>query len=164
MISSSDLKFYLSGGTTNTLGDSSLGGIISTTEVSPILNKLFDEVTGTEHESGDTEYRAIYFKNNSADTGYNVKLWIESNSTGVDSELSIGKESSSGSPIQTISNESTAPIGITFSTAAGQSNALSLGTMNAGVVYGIWLKRVITAGTTPQANDTAQIKVYVDYL
>lgn len=157
-----DLKLYLSGGILNDLGNASLGGVISTSEVSELLEELFDEVTGDQHAAGETNYRCIYFKNNSALTAYNVKIWIESNSTGAESAITIGKEAASGSPVQTIGNESTAPTGISFSTAAGQANSISLGNMTAGVVYAIWVKRVITAGTTPQANDTAQLKIYVD--
>lgn len=164
MISSAELKFYLSGGSSNSAGDASLGGVISSAEVSSTVNELFDQVMGDQHTAGETNYRAIYFKNTSAQTAYNVKLFINSNSTGVDSAITIGKEASSGSPIQTIGNEATAPAGISFVTAVDKANALSLGDMEANAVYGIWIKRVITAGSTPQANDTAQLKVDVDSL
>ena len=160
-----DLLCLLSGGADNTDPNASLGGVVSTTEVvDDTLHNLFDEVTGDEHTAGETNYRAIYLKNDSAETAYNVKFWIESNSTGADSAITIGKEASSGSPIQTVADEDTEPTAISFVTADGQANALALGDMAAGVVYGIWIKRVITAGSTPQANDTATLKCYVDTL
>ena len=160
-----DLDFFLSGGASNTNPNASLGGVISTTEVTDnTLNNLFDDVTGDEHTAGDIEYRAFYFKNASAETGSNAKIWIESNTTATDDTIEIGIESASGSPIQTISDESTAPIGISFSTANGQINALTIGTMTAGTVYGVWVKRTVTAGSTPQATDTAVLKVYIDSL
>ena len=160
-----DIKMLLSGGASNTDPNASLGGIVSTTEVvDDTLQNLFDNVSGTEHTAGNTEYRAVFIKNNSAETAYNAKIWIESNTTGDDSAIEIAKEASSGSPIQTVGDESTAPTGPTFSTADGIANAIVLGDMTAGTVYGIWVKRIITAGSAPQANDTAQIKVYVDSL
>lgn len=159
-----DLKIYFSGGAGNTDGNASLGGAVSSTEAAQTLDGLFDEVTGDEHTAGDTEYRAIFFKNTAAETAYNVKFWIETQSTGSDSSVEIAKETSSGSPIQTIVNESTAPTGLSFVTAADQANALVLGDMTAGTVYGIWIKRIIAAGATPQANDTVTFKCYVDTL
>ena len=160
-----DLKFYLSGGASNSDPNTALGGAISSTEITDnTLNNLFDNVTGDEHTAGDTEYRCFFFKNTAAETAYNVKIWIESNTTSGDDEIQIGKEASAGTPVQTIANESTAPTGISFSTAAGQANAISLPDLSAGIVYAIWVKRVVSTGTTPQANNSAQIKVYCDTL
>jgi hypothetical protein len=162
-----NLDFFLSGGATNTDPNASLGGIISSTEVvDNSLSNLFDEVTGDEHTAGDISYRCIYFKNSSAETAYNVKLWIESNTTGADSAITIGLDLAGvNGTADTIPDEKTAPDpAVTFVTADGQANALSLGNMTAGQVYAFWIKRVITAGSTPQANDTAQLKIYVDTL
>lgn len=164
---STDLKCFLSGGASNSDQNASLGGIISSTEVvDNTLHNLFDEVTGDEHTAGETNYRCIYFKNNSAETAYNSKLWIESNSTGADSAITIGLDLAGlNGTADTIADEDTAPSpAVTFSTANGQSNALQLGDIPAGQKYGIWIKRVITAGSTPQANDTAVLKCYVDTL
>lgn len=164
-ILAADLKFYLSGGADNSDPDASLGGVISTTEITTdTLNNLFDDVTGDEHTAGDTEYRAIFFKNNSAETAYNAKIWIESNTTAADDTLEIGIEAAVGSPIQTVADESTAPTAISFSSAAGQANAIAIGAMSAGDVIGVWVKRIVTAGTTPAATNTATIKCYVDTL
>lgn len=166
-ILATDLKCFLSGGTGNTSPDASLGGVISTTAVvDDTLHNLFDEVTGDEHTAGETNYRCIYFKNDSAETAYNAKLWIESNSTGVDSAITIGLDLGGlNATADTIADEDTAPDpAVTFSTAAGQANALQLGDIPTGQVYSIWIKRVITSGSTPQANDTAVLKCYIDTL
>ena len=162
-----DLKCLLSGGASNSDPNASLGGIISSTEVvDDTLNNLFDEVTGDEHTAGETNYRCIYFKNNSAETAYNAKVWIESNSTGADSAITIGLDLAGlNGTADTVANEDTAPSpAVTFTTADGQANALQLGDVPAGQIYGIWIKRVITAGSTPQANDTAVLKCYIDTL
>ncbi len=60
-IVSTDLLFYHSGGAGNSDPDASLGGIISTTQITDASdNNLFDDVTGDEASSGDTEYRGFY--------------------------------------------------------------------------------------------------------
>lgn len=164
-VQSTDILFKHSGGAANADPNASLGGVISSVSVTDnTLLNLFDNVTGDEHTVGDTEYRCFYVKNNSAETAYNVKIWIETNTQAADDTLNIGKETVIGSPVQVVANESTAPTGISFLTAAGQSNAILLGDMTAGTVYGIWLKRIVSPGSTAQASNSAQIKIYVDTL
>lgn len=169
-VTQSDLKFYLSGGAGNSDPDSALGGIISATAVvDDTLNNLFDDVTGAEHIAGDTNYRCIYVKNDSASIAYNVKVYIDTNTPATDDEITIGKDlagagdGSSTGVADTIANEETAPDpAVTFSTADGYANAIDLGNMAAGQVYAVWIKRVVSAGSTAQANNSAIIKVSVD--
>ena len=62
-ITASNIKFYLSGGTSNSNVNASIGGAISTTEVvDNSRHNLFDKTLGTESTAGDTEYRCIYIK------------------------------------------------------------------------------------------------------
>jgi len=161
-----EILTYLSGGTSNTNPNASLGGVISNTQITDnTLNNLFSDVTGDQHAVGYTSYRCFFVKNSNATfTGYNVKVWIETNCTGVDESIQIALEPSSGSPAQTIVSETTSPTGVSFSTAAGQVNALSIGTMAPNVVYAVWVKRIVSAGTTPQASDSPVIKFYFDTL
>lgn len=162
-----DIKFFLSGGASNADTNAALGGAKSSVEVTDnVLHNLFDEVSGDEHTAGDTNYRCIFVKNNSAETAYNVKLWIESNTTSADTAITVGLDLTGvGDTADTVANESTAPDpAVTFSSAANQASALNLGDMTAGQSYPVWIKRVVTAGSTPQANDTAVLKVYVDTL
>jgi len=54
------LEFRLTGGSSNSDPDQSLGGVTSSNEISSTaMNNLFDNVTPTEASSGDVEYRAI---------------------------------------------------------------------------------------------------------
>lgn len=89
----SDIKFYLSGGGSNTDPNAALGGAISSTEIVDASdNNLFDDVTGDESNAGDTEYRAFYVKNTHASlTWQNVKVWIQTNTPAGDS-VEIGIE------------------------------------------------------------------------
>lgn len=61
----------------------------------------------------------------------------------------IALEAPSSSHIQTIANESTAPTGPTFSQPTTVGAGLSIGTMAASALYGIWIKRPVVAGSTP---------------
>lgn len=75
-ISSSAISFTLSGGSSNTDPDKSIGGDPSS---QPILNKrLFDDVTEDEAKKGHTDFRCFYVNNDSTtDNLYAVKCFIQ---------------------------------------------------------------------------------------
>lgn len=166
-ILATDIKFYLSGGASNADPNAALGGLKSSVEVvDDTLNNLFDDVSGAEHAAGDTEYRCIFVKNNSAEDAKNVKIYLQSNTPAADSAVTIGLDLGAPSDTaDTIVNEHTAPDpAVTFSTAADYDHALNLGYLDAGQSAAVWVKRVISAGNTAQANDNFVIKVSVDSL
>jgi len=162
-IQSTDIKFYLSGGASNSDPAASLGGVCSSVEIiDSTLHNLFDKVTGDESAVGDTEYRAFFVKNNHSSLSLeNAKLWISTNTPGGDS-VEIGKESSSGDSKQTISSESTAPTAISFSTCASKSVGLDLGTIAAGGLYMIWAKRIVPASCAAKDDNYFQITLEGD--
>lgn len=147
-ITGTDIQFFLSGGSANADPNAALGGAISSTQITDASdNNLFDDVSGDESSVGDTEYRAFFVKNNHATlTWQTVKAWIQTNTPAGDG-VEIGIEASSGSPKQTIANESTAPTGITFSAPATKNDGLAVGNMAAGVVYMVWVKRIVPGST-----------------
>jgi hypothetical protein len=171
-ILTTDIKFYLSGGAVNIFPAASLGGIKSATPVmDDTLNNLFDDVTGAEHVAGDTNYRCIYVKNDSAETASNVRIYIDTNTPAIDDTINIGKDLAGAGDgattgvADTIADEATAPDpAVTFTTAADYANAIVLGTLTAGQVIAVWIKRIVTAGTTAQSADSAILKVSVDTL
>ncbi len=175
-LSSDEIVFYYTDGATgpsnNTL---SLGGTISSATISTgVANNVFDDVTGDESETGDTEYRAIAVKNTS--TGYdmlNTKVYISGYyraSSGADT-IYFALEKSAGSPasIQLISNESTAPDESKFVTKKGDtvtwtvegspSSTLEFGTVSPGEWFGIWLKRVVPEDASAWNNRSCTIVV-----
>lgn len=161
-IASTNLKLQLSGGTSNTDPDLALGGAISSTEITTdTLDNLFDEVTGTEHSAGDVEYRAIYFKNTSgSDSAYSTKIWVSQNTPSTEDEVTIGLDPVGlNGTATTISTENDAPTGVTFGSHNTEETALSLGTVGAGGYYALWVKRTVTAGTTPYSNNTFKLKI-----
>ena len=157
-IVATDLKFYLSGGSSNPDPLLSLGGAISSVQAS---SNLLDDISTAESASGDTEYRAIFVKNtNSTDTAYSVKVWIASNTPSAATEIRIGLAGEGvANTIETIGNESTAPSGASFSTADGESNALTIGNLTAGQAHGVWIRRTVSTTSTPFSNDGATIRV-----
>lgn len=162
---STDIKFYLSGGAANSNPNLALGGAKSSVAVvDDTLNNLFDDVSGDEHTAGDTEYRCIFVKNDSALTAYNVVIWIQSNTTSAEDTLNIGLDLSGPSDTaDTIVNESTAPDpAVTFSAAASQAAGLAIGDLAAGESFAIWVKRIVSAGTDAQAANEATLEVYCD--
>jgi hypothetical protein len=168
-VASSDIDFFLSGGTGNTDPNASLGGARSTsTEVADnVDNNLFDDVSGVEHTAGRVEYRCIYVRNSHGSIQLDsAVVWIQSDTSGTDSDLSIavGTAAVNGTE-QTVGNETTAPSGVTWSDAAvSRATGLALGNLPAGQHKAVWLRRTITAGSTPQAADTCSIQAGGDTL
>ncbi len=159
----SDIKFYLSGGTGNASTAASLGGGISTTEINvgTPLNNLWDDVSDVEAASGDTEYRCFYVKNtNGTDTLSAVAAYIASNTPSSDTTFTIGLDPAGISgTATTIANESTAPAGVTFSTAANSGAALAIGNLDAGEYQAIWMKRVVDADAVAAASDPITVRI-----
>jgi hypothetical protein len=163
VITTSDIKYYLSGGATNTDPNASLGGAISTTElVDDTLHNLFAKVGAAEALAGSTKYRALYVKNENASslTFQDIVAYISSQTTSGDTsiEISVATEDADAT-IQTIVNENTAPTGQTYISAVGVAEGQDLGDLDAGSYRGVWIKRVVTAGATAYGSDTATIGV-----
>jgi hypothetical protein len=164
-IASGDIQYRLSGdGTPN----GSLGGAIHANAVTDNTdNNLFDDVSGAEHTAGDIEYRCIYVRNGHGSlTLTSAVVWIQSDTTGADSDISIavGTAAINGTE-QTIANEGTAPSGVSWSDAAtSRATGLALGDLPTGQHKAVWIRRTITAGSTPQAADTCIIQAGGDTL
>ncbi len=167
-IAASDIKYRLSGGSGNTDPNAALGGVKSSTAITDNTdNNLFDDVTGNEHTAGDIEYRCIYIHNNHGSlTLTSAVVWIQSDTTGADSDISIGVGTAAvNGTEQTVADESTAPSGVSFSDAAtSRAAGLALGDIPFGQHKAVWIRRTITAGSTPQSADTAQIQAGGDTL
>lgn len=161
-IVASDIQFRLSGGAANSDVNAALGGAKSSVQVtSAALHNLFDQVSGAESLSGDTEYRCIYVHNGHATLSLqNAVVWISANTPSGDTsmEVAVGTAAVNGTE-QTIANENTAPSGTTFSAPASQGAGLSLGTIPAGQHKTIWLKRIVGASAAAYNTDSATISV-----
>jgi hypothetical protein len=161
-IASTDLIERLSGGASNSDPNASLGGAKSSTAVTDnTTHNLWDVVSSTESSAGDTEYRCIYLHNNHGSlTLQNAKVWISTNTGSSDTSVEIGAGSSAiNGTEQTVANENTAPTSVTFSTAANEGAAVSLGNIPNGQHKAIWIKRIVSAAAAA-ANDDSYVLSY----
>ena len=161
-IVSSDLVERLSGGASNSDPNAALGGAKSSTAVTDnTTHNVFDVVSSAESSAGDTEYRCIYLHNaHGSLTLQSAKVWIQTNTPSSDTSVEIGLGSSAvNGTEQTIANENTAPTSVTFSTAAGEGNALSIGNIPSGQHKAIWIKRIVSASAAA-ANDDSYVLSY----
>ena len=164
-IASSDLKIYLSGGAANSDPNAALGGAISSTEVTDnTTHNLFDQVSGTESNAGDTEYRCVYLKNTHGSlTAQNTHVYISSNTASSDTTIDIALAGEgSNATAETIANENTAPSGETFSAPTTYAGGLDMGNLAAGQRYGLWIRRTVTAGAAAVNDDAVTIKYDCD--
>lgn len=166
-IVASDIKAYLSGGFANTSPNNSLGGGISGTPIiSNKLNNLFDRVGDLELTLGDVEYRCFYIKNEHGSLSLlAATIWISSNTPSPDSTISIGLGTSGilGTE-QTIGNESTTPVGVSFSAPTSLATGLIIGNLPSNGTKAIWVRRTITASASLYANDRVTINISGDTL
>lgn len=164
-IVASDIQFRLSGGGANSNVNASLGGAKSSTQITDAaLHNLFDQVSGDESAAGDIEYRCIYVHNAHATLSLqNAVVWISTNTPSTDTVVAIALagEGLNGTA-ETVANESTAPIGETFSSPATKGAGLSLGTIPAGQHYAIWIRRTVSAGAAAYNTDSVVITVEGD--
>lgn len=155
-IVSTDIKYRHSGGATNSDPALDLGGIISDNDVT--VNTLFDDISSAEASAGDTEYRCIYAKNTHATlTLLAARIFIQANTTGDRIAIALGGEGKNGTA-ETVANESTAPVGETFSQPVDYAGGLALGDMAPGDTFPIWVRRVIPAAAGA-ATDTFTLRV-----
>jgi len=156
-----DLKIYLSGGAGNSDPNASLGGIISSTEVTDnTTHNLFDQVSGTESLAGDTEYRGVYLKNTHGSlTLQNTKIYISSNTGSADTTIDIALDGgATNATMETLSDESTAPSGETFTAPTTYAGGLSIGSLAAGEKKGLFIRRTVNASAAAVNDDAVTIK------
>ena len=158
-IISTDIKYRLSGGSSNTAPAASLGGVKSSTDAS----NYFDDVSSAEASAGDTEYRCIYVHNNHGSlTLIGAKIWIQANTPSGDTDVAIGLGSSAvNGTEQTIADESTAPTGVTFSQPTTFAGGLSIGDIPSGQHKAIWVRRVVNSAAAAY-SDSFTLRVQGD--
>jgi len=152
-ITATDIHFRLSGGAANSNQNAALGGAKSTT--TDASASLFDDVTGAESASGDTEYRGIYVSNEHGTLAYLApKVWVspDTPSPDTDADLALAVEGVNVA-MATIADENTAPASVTFAnTAISYATGLAIPDIPAGQYKGVWLKRVVNAGAAAYAD------------
>lgn len=169
MIATTDIKFRLTGGASNISAAASLGGAVSTVAggivpITKTLNSEFDDISGDEAFAGDIEYRCFTFKNEHATlTAVDGKLFVAQDSTSANTAMSIGLDPSGKSgTATTISTESDAPAGVTFSAPTSKATGISVPDLAPGEYINVWVKRVVTAGMAAIDDDNWIIELDID--
>lgn len=159
-IISSEIQYRLSGGAANSDPNASLGGVKSSTA---IVSTLFDDVSSAEAGTGLVEYRCFYIHNaNATLTLIAPKIWIQTNTPSATTTVAIGLGSSAqGETEQTVANETTAPIAVTFTEPVDFDGGITLGDIPADGHRAVWIRRTVNAGTAAIA-DSFTIRVQGD--
>lgn len=127
----------------------SLGKYVSTTDLTTSLNGLFDDISGAENAASTVDYRCLFVLNNHATLDMqNAVAYLSAEVAGgagialaVDS-TAISAKGAAGAQALTIASETTAPAGpLTFSSPTTVGTGLALGTIPAGSVKAIWVRR-----------------------
>lgn len=162
---STDLKIRLSGGAANSDFNASLGGAKSSVEVvNNFNNNVFDDVSSGEHTSGDVEYRCVYLHNSNSTTAMNnVKIYVYSNTSASEDEWDIGLGTSGiNGTEQTIVNESTSPLDVTFVHPVSELDGLYISSIPVGQHMAIWFRRTVLAGASTVSDVNISIKYVFD--
>lgn len=116
--------------------------------------ELFDDVLKSEALAGLVDYRCFYLKNTHAtDAIAAAGIWIHADSVGGDS-IAIGLDPAGvGATGATIADDSTPPVGVTFSTPSTEAAALAIAAMDAGESIAIWVRRTVPAVTSTAVAD-----------
>ena len=160
-----DIDFRFSGGAANSDPNASLGGAKSSVELTDAsLHNLFDIVSSAEASAGDVEYRCFYVHNSHGTlTLQNARVWIQTNTPSTDTAVAIALagEGVNGTA-ETVADESTAPVGETFSAPADFAGGLVIGDIPPGQHMAIWVRRTVTAAAAAYTGDSAVIRVQGD--
>lgn len=159
-IVSTDIKYRLSGGASNTDPAAALGGAKSSTDAA---STIFGDVSSAEATAGDIEYRCVYVHNNHGTlTLQGAKVWIQTQTPSADTDVAIGLGSSAvNGTEQTVANEGTAPTSVTFSAPSSFAGGLTIGDIPAGQHKAVWVRRTVNAGAAA-ASDSFALRVQGD--
>lgn len=158
-IISSDIKYRLSGGASNSDPLLSLGGAKSSFDAT----NYFDDVTSVEAVAGDVEYRCIYIHNNHGTlTMLGTRVWIQTQTPSADTDVAIGLGTSAVNGVEPVAaDENTAPAGVTFSQPASFAGGLVIGDIPPGHHKAVWVRRTINAAAAA-ASDNFTLRTQCD--
>lgn len=115
--------------------------------------------TTAQSTAGSAKRRGLILKNLGELSITNLKAWVDE---ALDTRLRIASESVVDGAIQTIANETTAPTGLSWSTPT-EASPLTIGTVSAGALTGLWVERYVSAGATASGAVRAGVRFRFDY-
>jgi len=130
--------------------DSTEGGDIDTSsEIQDGVDQsIFDDVTNTERESGDIEYRKVFIRNENVDTANGVTVWLSALTDNASTTISLA----SATDLGTVGDEGGSA---TYyePTSKDDINAITLGDLAQDEYAGVWIRRDVTAGALGENQD-----------
>lgn len=163
-IASSDIKFRLtiktgaSGESATSTPAGSLGKYASTTDITDATaNNLFDDISGDENAASTVDYRAFAILNKHGSlTLQNPKVWISAEVAGGASVAigldPVGVASSTAILGTSITDELTAPSGVSFSAPTTKSGGLAPASIPAGSGIIVWVRRTAANNSAVDAD------------
>jgi len=127
------------------IGD--LGGN-ETLQLMHVVNNAISAGNFSEAESasGAYHYRCVYFRNDSDANVANLKVWLASSDN-----LAIALEPPTAEYVDAIADESTAPVGPSFTSPTDYATGLAVPTLSPGDVHALWIRTAVEAeNTTPE--------------
>lgn len=118
----------------------SLGGRPSNAAPSTAANALFDAITQSQNDAQTLDYRCVFVYNSGSTTITDVYVKVANRANGATVSLALDSTSpaAAGSySTQTLANKNTAPT----ITGTWQASQVTIGTLTAGQVKAVWLKR-----------------------
>jgi hypothetical protein len=139
------LGFYFTGGSS---ASSVLGGQISTTALTETEGALFPNVSLADATTGITHYACICIKNTGAETISNAGVYLSSVVSNANIYIAKGLTGKNSTTEQTIANNVTDPTGaLVFQQPLYEYSPVSIGLLDPGDFYHLWLKRVLPASS-----------------
>lgn len=140
--------------------NASLGKYVSTTTMSTGANGLFDDITGDENAASAVDYRCIFVVNNHATlTLQNAVLFLSAEVAGganiavATDNIAVSAKGSASAQAAQVASQTTAPTGVSaFSSPTTKAAGLSLGSIPAGSVKAVWVKRSATNSSAINAD------------
>ena len=101
--------------------------------------------------TGDENYRGLFFENVSAVSVTGLTVWLDTASA---THARIAKEAPTANAItdETVNGELVQPGGLTWVNPTTEGTGLSIGTLTAGALYGLWIEQNCGAGATANAR------------
>lgn len=144
----------LSGGAGNTNPAASIGGAISSTSAGA---NIWDNVTNPERTAGLVDYRLLYVKNDdTSDANVTAYLPIAAE-TGRAWAIGLATQAV-GVTVPAISNDTTAPSGVSFSSPSNAGSGLTF-VVPAGSYRGLWFRRTTSSGAPVDPTNFGKIRL-----
>lgn len=111
-------------------------------------------VSSAQRVAGVTTYRAIMLYGQGSVS--NIRLWLPP-VAGAQATFALALENAVGGAIQTIASETTAPVGVSFSTPTTEAAALRVSSLSQGGAVGLWIRRVFPAAGAVDPRENVQL-------